>query len=140
MALLINNMDEEEPLLSPEANLSEVNGYPTPMINLSVRVKGKGRYNKLETVRALPDTGTSVDCVQEKFVKRHKLTIKPENEYMDLQLLAAEGNEMLVSGTTTLEVSLSSGPWTAVEALVCPRLSHTMLISWTTQKALGLIH
>ena len=63
-----------------EANgyLDAVHGTPTPLINLRVSIKGrgKGKSNYLASIRALPDTGASVDCVSAKFVKQHGLTVQ----------------------------------------------------------------
>ena len=47
---------------------------------------------------------------------------------------------MKVTGTTELELQLPGGGWTPTVALVCPKLSHQMLLSWITQKKLQMIH
>ena len=73
-----------------------------------------------------------IDCVTEKFVKRHELIIAPDDDNM-IELIAAEGNVLKVTDTTTLESQLPV-------ALVCPKLSHKMLLSWITQKKLNMIH
>ena len=57
-----------------------------------------------------------------------------------IELIAAEGNVMKVTGRTTLELQLPGGGWTTTVALVFPRLSHEMLLSWITQKKLNMIH
>ena len=51
-----------------------LSGCPTPMVNLKIKVKNN-QEEKLATLRALPDIGASVDCIEESFAKKHKLVI-----------------------------------------------------------------
>ena len=44
------------------------------MVNLKIKVK-KAKDNELATLRALKDTGASIDCVEERFVRKHNLEI-----------------------------------------------------------------
>ena len=67
------------------------------------------------------------------------LVVAPDDDNM-IELIAAEGNIMKVTGTTTLELQLPRGGWTTTMALVCRKLSHEMLLSWITQKELNMIH
>ena len=63
----------------------------------------------------------------------------PDDDDM-IELIAAEGNCIKVTGTTELELQLPGGGWTTTIALVCPKLSNQMLLSWITQKKLNMIH
>ncbi len=47
---------------------------------------------------------------------------------------------MKVIGTTKVKIMVNGGKWVTTVALVCPRLSHQMLLSWITQKKLQMLH
>ena len=123
----------------PACNSGEIVGCPTPLVNLRVCVRKKGNHNRLVNIRALPDTGASVDCITEKFAKQNGLVVIPDEDDV-IELIAAEGNCIQVAGTTELELQLPGGDWVKSTALVCPKLSNQMLLSWITQKKLGMIH
>ena len=125
------------PISRPLANAAML-GYPTPLINLRVKKKKK-YFNKLATLCALPDTGASIDCIEDKFVKKHNLEILPDTNQM-IELVSAEGKMIKVLGTTNLKIQGPGGGWTTTVALVCPQLSHQFLLSWITQKRLQHIH
>ena len=57
-----------------------------------------------------------------------------------IELIAAEGNKIKVAGTTELELQLPGGGWARSTALVCPKLSHEMLLSWVSQKKIQMLH
>ena len=84
------------------------------MVNLQVRI-WKDKNNKLVTIQALPDTSASINCVTETFVKKYSLTIVPDKENM-IELIAAEGNTMKVTGTTKLTLQLPGRGWTTTVA------------------------
>ena len=46
--------------------------------------------SELATLHVLPDTGASIDCVDEKFVKKIKCEILPDIKQM-IELVSAEG-------------------------------------------------
>ena len=48
----------------PAACSAEISAIPTPMVNLKMKAK-KNQDNYLATIRALPDTGASIDCIEE---------------------------------------------------------------------------
>ena len=118
--------------------LVELSAIPTPMVNLKMKAK-KNQENYLATIRALPDTGASVDCIEENFAKKHNLEIQPDKTNM-IELINAEGKVMKVVGTTKVKIMMNGGKWITRDALVCPRLSHQMLLSWITQKKLQMLH
>ena len=122
----------------PAACSAGVAACPTPMVNLKVKAK-KNQEEYLATLRALPDTGTSVDCIEESFAKKHNLVIQPDSSSM-IELISAEGKTMKVIGTTKMRLMAPGGGWTTTVALVCPKLSHQFLMSWVTQKKLQLLH
>ena len=95
--------------------------------------------NYLATARTLPDTGASCDCVSEAFVKQHGLKVLADPDG-DIDLSAAEGDSIEVSGTTELSILGPQGTYTKSLALVCPRLSNTLLLSWGSQKKLRMLH
>ena len=112
--------------------------YPTPLVNLRVKIK-KNNFNKLATLCALPDTGASINCVEEKFVKKHNLEILIDTNQM-IELVSTEGKMIKVLGTTQLKIQAPGGGWTTTVALVCPELSNQFLLTWITQKRLQLLH
>ena len=117
---------------------AEVTACPTPMVNLKVKAK-KNQEEYLATLRALPDTGASVDCIEESFTKKHNLVIQPDTSSM-IELILAEGKTMKVIGTTKIKIVANGGKWVTTVALVCPKLSHQFLLSWITQKKLQMLH
>ena len=74
-----------------------------------------------------------------KFARRNNLTIAEDTEE-SIELIAAEGNKIKVTGTTELGLQLPGGRWIQTTALVCPRLSHECLLSWVSQKKLRMLH
>merc|ERR1712120_18596 len=122
----------------PTACLADISAIPTPMINLKMKAHKDGE-NYMATIRALPDTGASIDCVEESYARKHNLEIRPDTSGM-IKLINAEGKAMKVVGTTKLLLRIRGGTWVTTVALVCPRLSHQMLLSWQTQKKLQILH
>ena len=57
-----------------------------------------------------------------------------------IELINAEGKVMKVVGTTKIKIMVKGGTWITTVTLVCPRLSHQMLLSWITQKKLKMLH
>ena len=49
--------------------VAETIGCPTPLVNLRVCIKKQGNHNKLANIRALLDTGASIDIITAKFAK-----------------------------------------------------------------------
>ena len=102
--------------------------------NSNSQHKNKNKENQeesLATLRALPDTGALVDCIEENFAKKHNLVIQPDTTSM-IELVSAEGKTMRVIGTTKLKLMAPRGAWTTTVALVCPKLSHQFLMLWET--------
>ena len=114
-------------------------GTPTPQINLRICVREKNTHGKISNIRVLPDTGASVDCISVAYAKRYNLPIVPDKDN-DLELLAAKGNSVKVLGTTMFEIQAPGGGWITTTAMVCPRLSHDMMLSWVSQKRLYMLH
>ena len=88
----------------------------------------KNLEQSLATLRALPDTGASVDCIEENFAKKYNLVLQPDTTNM-IELVSVEGKTMQVLGTTKLTLKAQGGGWMTTVALVCPRLSHQFLMS-----------
>ena len=110
----------------PAANSANMSGCPTPIMNLRVKIE-KNNDSDLATLGALLDTGAIIDCVEEKFVKKHKLEIITDNQQM-IELVSAEGKVIKVLGTTKLTIGAPRGAKTTTIALVCPQLSHQFLL------------
>ena len=106
---------------------AEVAACLTPMVNIKIKAK-KNQEDYLATIRALPDTGASVDCIKESFAKKHNLVIQPDTSNM-IELISVEGKVMKVIGNTKIKIMVNEGKWVTTVALVCPRLSHQFLLS-----------
>ena len=91
----------------PAACSAEISAIPTPMVNLRMKAK-KNQDNYLATIRALPDTGASVACIEENFTKKHNLAIQPDTSIM-IELINTEGKVMKVIGTTKLRTMVKGG-------------------------------
>ena len=76
----------------PAACSAGVAACPTPMVNLKVKAK-KNQKEYLATLRALPDTGISVDCIEESFAKKHNLVIQLDSLGM-IEFISVEGKTM----------------------------------------------
>ena len=76
----------------PAANSAAIAGCPTPMVNLKIKTK-KNQEERLATLRALPDTGASVDCIEENFARKHNMVIQLDTTNM-IELVSAEGKTM----------------------------------------------
>ena len=76
----------------PAANSAAIAGAPTLMVNLKLKTK-INQEESLVTLRALPDTGASVDCIEENFAKKHNLVIQPDSTNM-IELVSAEGKDL----------------------------------------------
>ena len=91
----------------PAACSAEISAIPTPMVNLKMKAHRNGE-NYLATIRALPDTGASIDCVEESYAKKHNLEIKPDTSNM-IELINAEGKVMKVTRTTKIHLRVKGG-------------------------------
>ena len=116
------NINTKCSLSSPAACSAEVAVCPTPIVNLKVKAK-KNQEEYLAILRALPDTGASVDCIEENFAKKHNLVIQPDTTSI-IELVSVESCEsyktMRVIGTTKLKLMAPGGGWITTVALVCP--------------------
>merc|ERR1712163_86965 len=90
----------------PAANTA-ISGMPTPIVNLKIKVKNNQGEN-LALLCAHPDTGASVDCIEENFAKKHNLEIQPDTSNM-IELINSEGKVMKVVGTTRIKIMVKGG-------------------------------
>merc|ERR1712240_378562 len=91
----------------PAACSAEISAIPTPLVNLKSKAK-KNNENYLATIRALSDTGASIDCMEESYARKHNLEIKPDTSNM-IELINAEGKVMKVTGTTKIHLRVKGG-------------------------------
>merc|ERR1711867_5023 len=106
----------------PAACSAEISAIPTPMVNLKMKTK-KNHDNYLATIRALPDTGASIDCVEESYAKKHNLKIKPDTSNM-IELINAEGKIMKVTRMTKIQLIVKGGTWITTVAPDATELDH----------------
>ena len=124
--------------MSRSAANAAMSGYLTPLVNLRGKIK-KNDFKDQATLHVLPDTGANINCVEEKFVKKHNLEILPDTNQM-IEVVSAEGKIKEVLRTTKLKIQAPGGGWTTTVALVCPQISYQFLLLWITQKRLQLLH
>ena len=92
------NINTKCSMSRPAVCSAEVSACPMPMVNIKLKAK-KNQEDYLATLRTLPDTGASVDCIEESFAKKHNLVIQLDSSNM-IELISAEGQVMKVIGTT----------------------------------------
>ena len=82
----------------------------------------------LSTLRALPNTGAYINCVDARFVAKHNIEMLPDTTQM-IELICAEVKAMKVLGTCRLAIKNIGGyGYTHTIALVCPNLLHQFLL------------
>ena len=120
----------------PAACSAEISAIPTSMVNLKMKAM-KNQENYLATIRALPDTRASVNCIEENFAKKQSGDTPRYNKHDRTHQYQGQGNEC--SGKH-VKIIVNGGKCITTVTLVCPRLTHQMLLSWITQKKLQMLH
>merc|ERR1712105_274002 len=110
-------------------------GEKTPTVKVLIRCNKDG---KLVKIIGLPDTGATIDILKSSIAKENKMEIIPNDG--SLRLVDAEGKPLEVEGLTYIDIQRSDGTWFNSPALVSPTLRDNLLLSHTSQKAIGILH
>ena len=110
-------------------------GIPTPPVRIILRCNKDG---KLIRISALPDMGATVNLVCEAIATKHNMAITPNDG--SLQLIDTEGRPLAVTGITYVDLQCNDGTWFNTPMLVSPCLRDPLLLSYTSQKAIGILH
>ena len=84
-----------------------------------------------------PDTGATIDVIREDVAIKVGATIEPNSS--GYKLIDAQKSEIHIVGTCRLWIQRPGGCWRTVIAMVTRRLSDALLLSWSTQKFLGIL-
>ena len=97
----------------------------------------QGKGERIATLRVTPDTGATCDVIKEKIAKQIGAVIEPNTERY--KLTDAQNVNMKIVGTTKLRLQRPGGQWRTITAMVTEQLSDAVLLSWSTQKFLGIL-
>ena len=91
----------------------------------------------MATLRVIPDTGATVDVLREDVAIKVGVSIEPNSN--GYKLIDAQKKEIQIVGTCRLRIQRPGGCWRTVIAMVTKKLSDALLLSWSTQKFLGIL-
>ena len=117
----------------------EILGYgaPTPLVTLKIMSGCQGSGARVATLRVTPDTGATVDIIRYDIAKVIGAEIKPNSS--GYKLTDAQNADIKIVGTCKLRIQRPGGKWRSVVAIVTQKLSDSLLLSWNTQKFLGIL-
>merc|ERR1712240_115983 len=117
----------------------EILGYgaPTPLVTLKIMSGCQGSGARVATLRVTPDTGATVDIIRYDIAKVIGAEIKPNSS--GYKLSDAQNADIKIVGTCKLRLQIPGGKWRSVVAIVTQKLSDSLLLSWNTQKFLGIL-
>ena len=107
-------------------------GAPTPEIPIRICA---GKHITVVTV--CPDSGATMDLISENTAKKIGMNILPNKD--NWKVVDAEGKPVKISGVGTVDLARPKGRWRPYTLIVCPKISDAMLLSWATQKRLGIL-
>ena len=55
------------------------------------------------------------------------------------KVVDAQGKPVEITGIGSAQISIPNGVWKPYTLIVCPKLSNSMLLSWSTQKRFGIL-
>ena len=85
-----------------------------------------------------PDLGATTDLISKEIAKKVGMDIRPNQG--EWSLTDTQGAPVEISGVGTVKLSRPGGKWKTHMLVVCSKLSDPMLLSWATQKSLGILH
>ena len=88
-------------------------------------------------VRVCPDSGATTDLISENTAKKIGMNILPNKD--NWKVVDAEGKPVKISGVGKVDLARPRGRWKTYTLIVCPKISDAMLLSWATQKSLGIL-
>ena len=88
--------------------------------------------------KVLPDTGASASLISFSAAQRHGLTVHPPCN--NLRIVNASGGDMDVAGIAEFMTEDVNGQWVTIRAIVSRDVKEDFLLSWHSQKSIGLLH
>ena len=92
---------------------------------------------KVSTIRVTPDTGATADLISKRLT--NSLGCKIRSDHSEYKVTGVDKAELSILGTTTVRIRLPTGEWEKIMVVVVPKLSDSFLMSWHTQKVLGIL-
>ena len=109
---------------------------PTPPMPVRLAMKASEMFREGKDIISCPDSGATVTILNEEVARRNKLRWKKSK----VTLTSATGASMRVSGETTLFAKVRKGHIKQLRVVVSPDLADDMLVSWSDQVLLGVLH
>ena len=118
---------------------SDILGYgaPTPLVTLKIMAGCQSNGSRVATLRVTPDTGATVDIIRNDVARKIGAVIYPNSS--GYKLTDAQNSNIKIIGTTNLRMQRPNGKWRSIMAIVTEKLSDSLLLSWNTQKFLGIL-
>ena len=112
-------------------------GAPTPLVALKIMSGCQKKGSRMASLRVTPDTGATVDVIKYDIAKIIGAEIEPNSS--GYKLSDAQNADIKIVGTCKLRIQRPGGQWKTVVAMVTSKLSDSLLLSWSTQKFLGIL-
>ena len=112
-------------------------GAPTPLVALKIMSGCQGKGAKMASLCVTPDTGATVDVIKHDIAKKIGAQIEPNSS--GYRLSDAQNADIKIVGTCKLRIQRPGGQWKTIVAMVTSKLSDSLLLSWSTQKFLGIL-
>ena len=112
-------------------------GAPTLLVALKIMSGCQGKGARMASLRVTPDTGATVDVIKYDIAKKIGAEIEPNSS--GYKLTDAQNADIKIVGTCKLRIQRPGGKWRSVVAIVTSKLSYSLLLSWNTQKFLGIL-
>ena len=109
---------------------------PTPPMPVRLSMKASEMKRQGKEIVSCPDSGATVTILNEERARENKLRWRKSK----VTLTSATGAPMRVSGETTLFAKVKNGHIKQLRVVVSPDLADDMLVSWSDQVLLGVLH
>ena len=91
----------------------------------------------MASLRVTLDTGATVDVIKHDIAKKIGAQIEPNSS--GYKLSDAQNADIKIVETCKLQIQRPGGQWKTVVGMVTSKLSDLLLLSWSTQKFLGIL-
>ena len=107
------------------------------MVTLKIMSGCQSNGSRVATLRVTPDTGATVDIIRNDIARTIGAEILPNTS--GYKLTDAQNANIKIVDTCKLRIQRPNGKWRSVVAIVTEKLSDSLLLSWNTQKYLGIL-
>ena len=91
----------------------------------------------MASLRVTPDTGATVDVIKQDIAKQIGATIEPNSDKYKVSDI--QNADIKIVGTSKLRLQRPGVQWRTITDMVTSKLSDSLLLSWSTQKFLGIL-